>query len=291
MAARKHQPKPRGASRNSGSAPARKPVPGWLWLVAGAAIGGFFVFLAQLKPGGDGVKHAPAGKEAAASAAKPAAPAQPAQPAAPPKPKYDFYTLLPQSSNPSAMMQAPNEDQVRSNEAARAQALLDGRNPPPRLVMAPPAGAPQPAGAANAQPATNTAPPASQPPANPPAPKAPAPSAAAAPAPAPTPAAKPAPAPAPAAKPQPAAAPSAPAAQPGGHFYLQAGSYASREQADTARARLTLLGQSVRVESGKVGDKTWHRVVLGPFASRQQAESTQKDLKSSGVGSVLQQRH
>ena len=259
MAARKPKPKPRGASRNSSSAPARKPVPGWLWLLAGAALGGFFAFLALLKPGGDGVKREAAGKPSA-SAAKPAAPAQPPAPA---KPKYDFYTLLPQSSGSATLMQPPNETQVQANEAARAQALLDGRTPPPRLVV------PQPSIAA--APAATPAPAAS-----------PAPTASPAPAPAP---AKPAAANAPPTKP--AATPTASEAR----YYLQAGSYASREQADTARARLTLLGQNVRIESGKVGDKTWHRVVLGPFASRQQAESTQKDLKSSGVGSVLQQRH
>ena len=264
MAARKPKPKPRGASRNSSSAPARKPVPGWLWLLAGAALGGFFAFLALLKPGGDGVKREAAGKPSA-SAAKPAA-----QPPAPAKPKYDFYTLLPQSSGPAALMQPPNETQVHANEAARAQALLDGRTPPPRLVVPQPSVASAPA--ATPHPASCLAPPPTPPPSPPRAP---------APAPAP---AKLAPASAPPAKP--AATPTASEAR----YYLQAGSYASREQADTARARLTLLGQNVRIESGKVGDKTWHRVVLGPFASRQQAEGTQKDLKSSGVGSVLQQR-
>lgn len=275
MAARKHQPKPRGASRNS-SAPARKPVPGWLWLVAGAAIGGFFVFLALLKPGSNEVKRAPAGKAETAAAAKPA------QPATPPKPKYDFYTLLPESSGSSSLLQAPapTADQVRASEAARAQALLEGRTPPPRLVMAQP---PAPKAAPTA-----TAPAQTQ---------APAPTQASAPAAPPTPPpAKPAPAPAakpPAAAPAPSTAPAAaaPAAAPaGGRFYLQAGSFASRDQAESARAKLILLGQDARIESGKVGDKTWHRVVVGPFSSRQQADGAQKSLGAGGVSSVVQQR-
>ena len=86
MAARKQKPKPRGASRTR-SAPAKKPVPGWIWLGSGLVIGGFLVFLSQLKPGSDEVKRAPAGKpESAAS--------QPAKPATPPRPKYEFYEEL-----------------------------------------------------------------------------------------------------------------------------------------------------------------------------------------------------
>ena len=294
MAARKHQPKPRGASRTS-AAPARKPVPGWIWLVAGAAIGGFFVFLAQLKPGSEEVKRAPAGKPEAVAAGKPA------QPAAPPKPKYDFYTLLSQSPNASGALQAPvpspTAEQVRAAEAARAQALLEGRTPPPRLVMAQPAApnATTPAAPAQAQAAAATpapAPPPAPAPA-PPAQPAQAPSAtktAKAPV-AKTAAATPPPKPSSAPASTPAATPAPPpAAAPNARYYLQAGSFASPEQAESARARLLLLGQDARVESSKVGDKTWHRVVVGPFGSRPQADAAQKSLGASGVSSVVQQR-
>ncbi|HYQ39551.1 MAG TPA: SPOR domain-containing protein [Pseudomonas sp.] len=277
MAARKQHPKPRGASRNS-SAPARKPVPGWLWLVAGAAIGGFFVFLAQLKPGSDEVKRAPAGKAETAAAAKPA------QPATPPKPKYDFYTLLPNSSGSSTLLQAPapTADQVRAAEAERAQALLEGRTPPPRLVMAQPT-APKAAPPAPTHAPAQTPAPVTAQASVPAAPATPAPAK-----PAPAPAAKPQPA---APTPAPASPPAAPAAAPaGGRFYLQAGSFASRDQAESARAKLILLGQDARIESGKVGDKTWHRLVVGPFSSRPQADSAKKQLSAGGVSSVVQQR-
>ncbi len=267
MAARKQKPKQRGASRTR-SAPARKPVPGWIWLASGLVIGGFFVFLAQLEPGRDEIKRTPAGKPETATTAKPA------QPVTPPKPKYDFYEELTKASpNPMPGSQ-PTPEQLQAAEAARAQALLEGRTPPPRLVMAPPAA---PAAAA---PTTPTPPPAvAQPPkttaaapaATPALPKA-----------APTTQAKP---------PAPAPAPPAPAAAaPSGRFYLQAGSFASRDQAESARAKLILLGQDARIESGKVGDKTWHRVVVGPFASRPQADSAKKQLGANGVGSVVQQR-
>lgn len=266
MAARKQKPKPRGASRTH-SGPARQPVPGWLWLVAGAVIGGFFVFLSQLKPGGEEIKRAPAEKPE--TAAKPATPAQPAGPA---KPKYDFYTLLPESqgSSPAGAQVQPTPEQVQAVDAARAQALLEGRTPPPPLASVPtPApvkpnqSAPQPV----AKPSSTA--PAASPTTSPTMTTATAPKAT------PTPA-----------TPAPSAA--KPAATQ--RFVLQAGSFASREQAESARARLILLGQDARIESGKVGDKTWHRVVVGPFTSRPQADAAQKQLGAGGVSSVVQRR-
>ncbi|MNZ54652.1 Cell division protein FtsN [compost metagenome] len=264
MAARKQKPKPRGASRTR-SAPAKKPVPGWIWLASGLVIGGFLVFLSQLKPGSDEVKRAVAGKpETAAS--------QPAKPATPPRPKYEFYEEL-AKANPSPLPGSqPTPEQVQAVEAARAQALLEGRTPPPRLIVAPAATAATTATAPVAAALTAAPKPvqaAPQPQAQSPAP-----------------AAKP-----PAVTKTPAAQPAATSpAKPSSRFVLQAGSFASRDQAESARAKLILLGQDARIESGKVGDKTWHRLVVGPFASRQQADGAQKQLGANGVSSVVQQR-
>lgn len=263
MAARKQKAKPRGASRTP-AAPARKPVPAWLMLAGGAAIGGFIVFLAQLEPGRDEVKRAPP--------TQPESAAKPATPPAPQRPKYEFYEELTKASPAPLPGEQPTPEQVQAAEAARAQALLEGRTPPPRLVATPPVTTP----VTPATPATATTP-----------------------APAATP--RPAPAPAPAAvqtPPQPARpAPAQPAAKPAAtpavattHFVLQAGSFGSRDQAESARARLLLLGQDARVESGEVGGRTVHRVVVGPFASRSQADGAQKQLGASGIGSVVQQR-
>lgn len=258
MTAHKQKAKPRGASRAS-AAPAKQPVPGWIWLASGVAIGGFLVFLAQLEPGRDEVKRSTAGESETAVTSKPAP-----QPA---RPKYEFYEELTKASPAPMPGSQPTPEQVQAVEAARAQALLEGRTPPPRLVVAPPATAP-----ASAAPTA--------------APKAPAQVA-------PQPQVQ---SPAPAAKPPvvtrtPAAQPAAtPPAPPSSRFVLQAGSFASRDQAESTRAKLILLGQDARIESGKVGDKTWHRVVVGPFASRPQADSAQKQLGANGVGSVVQQR-
>ena len=251
MAARKQKAKPRGASRTS-AAPARRPVPGWIWLIAGAALGGFFVFLSQLEPGRDEIKRTPTDKpESAAS--------KPAVPPAPQRPKYEFYEELAKASPPPLPGVQPTAEQIQAVDAARAQALLEGRTPPPPLLPAPaPAATPAQTGSKPQPPASATATPAAS-------------------------AAKPA-----TSTPPPTA--SKPVATAPPRFVLQAGSFASREQAESTRARLILLGQDARIESGKVGDKTWHRVVVGPFSSRPQADSAQKQLSAGGVSSVVQQR-
>lgn len=75
----------RGASRQQ-PAP-RRPVPGWLWLVSGLAIGLFVAFLLQLEPGSETVKRD--------KTPPPPPPSQSSK--ASDEPRYDFYTLLPES--------------------------------------------------------------------------------------------------------------------------------------------------------------------------------------------------
>lgn len=48
---------------------------------------------------------------------------------------------------------------------------------------------------------------------------------------------------------------------------LQVGSFQSAGEADALKAQLAFLGLEARVKSAMVGEKTWHRVQLGPFAS------------------------
>ena len=82
----------RGASRQSG--PARKPLPGWAWLLAGLSIGLFATLLVWL---GGGRKAETAAVQAPPVAEAPAA-QQPKNVEAPPpgRSRYDFYTLLPE---------------------------------------------------------------------------------------------------------------------------------------------------------------------------------------------------
>ena len=73
-------------------------------------------------------------------------------------------------------------------------------------------------------------------------------------------------------------------------FYLQAGSFPQRSAAESVRAQLLLSGQSVHIEAGQVADKTWHRVLVGPFVSREQLDVAQKQLAANGFNNLLLQR-
>ncbi|WP_439886535.1 SPOR domain-containing protein [Pseudomonas sp. MBLB4123] len=219
MAARKKPAAKRGASRYK--APAKKPVPAWIWLACGLAIGGFMTFLFSLEPGRDEIKR---DKAEQARNAKPAA--KPSKPE-PAKPKYDFYTLLPESEvivPPQALEQPPatveqkpvSAEEAAKIDAARAEAALKGEVPPPPPVVA-------------KAPVTT-------------------------------------------------------------QLFLQAGSFRRKDDAESLRAQIILLGQDVRVESGTVREEVWHRVLIGPFADRQQLTQSQKTLAANGFSNLLLQQ-
>lgn len=148
MAVKKKPAPKRGASRYQ--APAKKPIPGWLWLAIGLSVGAFIVFLMKLEPGGADVKRvkedAKAAKVAEANKTAPS-------PQAPAKPKYDFYTLLPESEvivpNEAVPEKTPpvvapvvapvTPEQAAKIDTARAQAALSGVTPPPAPPVAKPA--------------------------------------------------------------------------------------------------------------------------------------------------------
>ena len=73
-------------------------------------------------------------------------------------------------------------------------------------------------------------------------------------------------------------------------FYLQAGSFPERAKAESVRAQLLLSGQDVQIESGQVSDKTWHRVLVGPFVSREQLAVAQQQLAKNGFNNLLLQQ-
>lgn len=224
MAARKKPPTKRGASRYK--APAKKPVPGWIWLACGLAVGVFVMLLMNLQPGGDAIKRNKAETARASSQAKPKPATQ-----EPAKPKYDFYTLLPESEvivpaetlpPPAPAQPAVTPAEAAKIDAARALAALNGETPPP----APPV------------------------------------------------------------------APAAPTAQAplSSQFFLQAGSFRRKDDAESVRAQIILLGQDVRVESGRVREETWYRVLVGPFANREQLAVSQKALSANGFSNLLLQQ-
>ncbi len=137
----------------------------------------------------------------------------------------------------------------------------------------------------------------------------PAPSPAPAPAPAPVPVVKPAPppAPAPVVKPAPAAKPAtekdplgdliqsrdgagsaaAPELADPYIYFVQAGAFQAPEEAETQRAKLSMLGFDPRVSEREQAGRLLYRVRLGPFRSRPEADKTQEFLSSHGVKVAL----
>ncbi|MGH8380475.1 SPOR domain-containing protein [Pseudomonas sp.] len=147
MAAKKKPAPKRGASRNQ--APAKQPIPGWLWLAIGLTVGAFIVFLMKLEPGNEEVKRSKPEQQKAEKAAEANKTAP--SPQQPVKPKYDFYTLLPESevivppeAVPEKTPPVPAQPPVTPAEAAkidtaRAQAALLGQTPPPAPPVIKPA--------------------------------------------------------------------------------------------------------------------------------------------------------
>lgn len=219
MAARKKSAPRRGASRYQ--EPAKKPVHPLVWVVLGLVVGVFIMSLFKLEPGKDHIKR----DTAKPATSQPANQAQtaPKTDSSANKPKYEFYTLLPESEvivPPDALPEkappppSPREvEATRKAEAARAQALLDGKQPPPT-----------------------------------------------------------------------------PPRKEVTQFYLQAGSFPEREKAEAVRARLLLTGQNVHIEPGQVANRTWYRVLVGPFASRDQLSTAQTQLSRSGFNNLLLQQ-
>ncbi|WP_137818703.1 MULTISPECIES: SPOR domain-containing protein [unclassified Pseudomonas] len=139
MAVKKKAAPKRGASRYQ--APPRQPVPGWVWLACGLAIGALMVFLMQLEPGRGEVKRLKPEQQGANTASAPKAPVSAPTPQQPVKPKYDFYTLLPESevivppdAVPEKTPPAPTPAELAKADAARAEAALKGETPPPLTV-------------------------------------------------------------------------------------------------------------------------------------------------------------
>ncbi|WP_323031892.1 SPOR domain-containing protein [Brachymonas denitrificans] len=88
------------------------------------------------------------------------------------------------------------------------------------------------------------------------------------------------PAPAPAPKPQ--AAPSEPFV-----YFVQAGAFRNRNEADAQRARLSLLGMSARITERDQAGRTIYRVRLGPFSSKADADSARSRVEGNGMEAAL----
>ncbi len=70
-------------------------------------------------------------------------------------------------------------------------------------------------------------------------------------------------------------------------YVLQAGSFRNYKQADKLKARLALMGIESRIEKARVGDITWNRIKMGPFAKMSNVDNLRNKLKQNNIDVVV----
>ncbi len=81
------------------------------------------------------------------------------------------------------------------------------------------------------------------------------------------------------------------AAETATRYFLQAGSFRQRADADRVRAQIIMLGLDVQLENAKLGNgETWYRVQVGPFQDRNSLGDAQKTLAGNGFDNLLLQQ-
>ena len=101
---------------------------------------------------------------------------------------------------------------------------------------------------------------------------------------------------APAHPPAPTAAPPAQqntidtATKAGVQYYLQAGSFRQREQAEKRRVQLLLLDTTAEIVQVDRNGQSWYRLQAGPFSSSSQVASIRGKLHDEGIDTLLNSR-
>lgn len=76
-----------------------------------------------------------------------------------------------------------------------------------------------------------------------------------------------------------------------GDYIIQVGSYRRREDAESQRAQLALIGLEGRVETVTINDnQTWYRVRVGPIADAPRVHSVMMRMEEHGMDDVLVMR-
>lgn len=70
-------------------------------------------------------------------------------------------------------------------------------------------------------------------------------------------------------------------------FYVQAGAFKARQEAEQQRARLAMAGTQATISEVTVAGQTMHRVRVGPYNTRADAENTVRKLASNGIESGI----
>jgi cell division protein FtsN len=71
------------------------------------------------------------------------------------------------------------------------------------------------------------------------------------------------------------------------HYVIQAGSFKIKKEADLLRAKLALMGIESKINKAKVGDVTWYRVKIGPYARLVSVNTLMTRLKQNDMKPVV----
>lgn len=70
-------------------------------------------------------------------------------------------------------------------------------------------------------------------------------------------------------------------------YFVQTGAYASADDAESQRGKLALQGFAARISEREQSGRTVHRVRLGPFEEKGEADSTKEKLVAAGFEAAL----
>lgn len=92
---------------------------------------------------------------------------------------------------------------------------------------------------------------------------------------------------APSAPAEPAPTPTPAASADAGRYILQAGSSRNAVDAERLRASLALQGMVARIQTVNINGETWHRIRVGPFGSRTEADAARRQLRGADINTML----
>lgn len=70
-------------------------------------------------------------------------------------------------------------------------------------------------------------------------------------------------------------------------YFVQTGAYVSADDAESQRGKLALLGYAARISEREQSGRTVHRVRLGPFEEKGEADLTKEKLMAAGFEAAL----
>ena len=68
-----------------------------------------------------------------------------------------------------------------------------------------------------------------------------------------------------------------------GPYKMQCGSFRTRKQAEVMKAKIAFSGLSAQISAAKGSSGTWHKVYLGPYEKKRNAEKDKHKLNSNNI--------